>query len=82
MEITIQDQLRCVEREINKRQSVYPWLVARGKMTKGTQDKEIATMQAVYHTLVLAERLHLHRRFNQKQEQLKTEEVKSNVQEF
>lgn len=36
MEITIQDQLRCVEREINKRQSVYPWLVARGKMTKGT----------------------------------------------
>lgn len=65
MEITIQDQLRCVEREINKRQSVYPWLVARGKMTNGTKDKEIATMQAVYHTLILAERVHLHRRFNQ-----------------
>lgn len=74
MEITIQDQLRCVEREINKRQSVYPWLVARGKMTKGTQDKEIATMQAVYHTLVLAERVHLRRRFNQRQEAVNSKE--------
>lgn len=37
-------------------------------MTAGEKDKQIAAMQAVYNTLILAERTHLHRSCNQPQE--------------
>lgn len=65
MDISIQEQIKCVEREIAMRKSVYPRLVIKGKMTSGEKDKQIATMQAVYNTLILAERTHLHRSCNQ-----------------
>lgn len=68
MQISIQEQIKCVEREIAMRQRVYPRLVINGKMTAGEKDKQIATMQAVYNTLILAERAHLHRSCNQTQE--------------
>lgn len=65
MQISLSAQIKCVEREIAMRKRVYPGLVIKGKMTEGQKDREIATMQAVYQTLVLAERSHLHRNFNQ-----------------
>lgn len=65
MQISLSEQIKCVEREIQKRKWVYPNLVLAGKMTQGTKDKEIATMQAVYNTLILAERMQIHRSFNQ-----------------
>lgn len=68
MDISIQEQIKCVGREIAMRKSVYPRLVIKGKMTVGEKDKQIAAMQAVYNTLILAERVHLHRSCNQPQE--------------
>lgn len=65
MQISLSEQIRCVEREISMRKRVYPGLVIRGKMTEGQKDREIATMQAVYQTLILAERTHIHRACNQ-----------------
>lgn len=68
MQISIQEQIKCVEREIAMRKSVYPRLVIQGKMTIGEKDRQIAAMQAVYNTLILAHRTHLHRSWNQPQE--------------
>ena len=65
MEISIQEQIKCVEREIDMRKKVYPRLVINGKMTEGQKNKEIAAMNAVYNTLILAQRMHIHRSFNQ-----------------
>lgn len=65
MQISLSEQIRCVEREISMRKRVYPGLVIRGKMTEGQKDREIAAMQAVYQTLILAERTHIHRACNQ-----------------
>lgn len=65
MQISLSEQIRCVEREISMRKRVYPGLVIRGKMTEGQKDREIATMQAVYQTLILAERTHIHCACNQ-----------------
>lgn len=42
MQISLSEQIKCVEREIQKRKWVYPNLVLAGKMTQGTKDKEIA----------------------------------------
>lgn len=44
MEISIQEQIKCVEREIDMRKKVYPRLVINGKMTEGQKNKEIAAM--------------------------------------
>lgn len=63
--IDIKEQIKCVEREISMRERVYPRLVINGKMTAGQKDREIAAMKAVYNTLILAERQHLHRVCNQ-----------------
>jgi len=67
--ITISAQIKCVEREISMRERVYPNLVLKGKMTPAQKDREIATMKAVYNTLILAERTHLHLACNQPQEE-------------
>ena len=48
---TIDEQIRCVEREISYRTAVYPYRVVAGKMTEGTKNKEIALMEAVLATL-------------------------------
>lgn len=41
MQISLSEQIRCVEREISMRKRVYPGLVIRGKMTEGQKDREI-----------------------------------------
>lgn len=61
----ISNQIKCVEREIFKRESFYPNLIARGKMAPSTAEYEIACMKEVLNTLVLAERAHLDKKFNQ-----------------
>jgi hypothetical protein len=47
----IADQIACAEREINKREQVYPRLVASHKMTQGKADHEIECMKAILETL-------------------------------
>lgn len=41
------DKLRCVEREIAMRKTIYPKLVASGRMKQDEADREIAVMEAV-----------------------------------
>lgn len=53
--ITLAEQIRCVQREIAMRRSVYPRLIQSGKMKQGTADREIAAMEAVVQTLTRAE---------------------------
>lgn len=49
---TIDAQLKCVQREIEMREKVYPRRVAEGKMNKLHADHELATMKAVLQTLM------------------------------
>ncbi|MBX7132582.1 MAG: hypothetical protein K1X67_07910 [Fimbriimonadaceae bacterium] len=51
MSIPIHDQIKCVEREIALRRSVYARRVSSGSMTQEAADREIATMEAVLDTL-------------------------------
>lgn len=48
---TIDDQIRCVKREISQRGHVYPRLVSVGKMKQTDAEREIGTMSAVLATL-------------------------------
>jgi len=50
-QVTLRDQIACVEREITMRERVYPRWVAAGKMTPGKADAELAGMRAVLETL-------------------------------
>lgn len=61
----ISNQISCVEREIHMRKNVYPRLVAAGKKTKAAADYEIACMTEALNTLILAQRMHLDKSFNQ-----------------
>lgn len=49
--IDLSQQLKCVEREIEMRNRVYPRWVASKKLTQAKADQEIAAMQAVAKTL-------------------------------
>lgn len=51
MNVSLADQIACVEREITMRQRVYPNWVTRGRMTESNARKEIQRMQAVLETL-------------------------------
>ncbi len=51
---TIDDQIACVEREIRKRGSVYPRMVANKQMPQDRADREIALMREVLQTLLWA----------------------------
>lgn len=51
-DITIDDQIRCVRRELSFRQRCYVRFVQEGRMKQADADKEIATMQAVHQTLM------------------------------
>lgn len=50
--VSIEEQIRCVEREIGMRVQVYARRVLERRMTQGTADKEIAHMRAVLNTLL------------------------------
>lgn len=52
MPVSLERQLRCVKREIKKREGVYPRWVERGSMTKQQADEEIEAMRAVLATLL------------------------------
>ena len=49
--VTIEDQIKAVEREIGMRRRVYPNWVASKRMSQEKADKEIAAMEAVLETL-------------------------------
>ncbi len=61
----ISNQIKCVEREIKMRKSVYPRLVACGKKTSKEAEYEINCMIAVLNTLIIAQRNHLDKPWNQ-----------------
>lgn len=49
--VSLDQQIKEVEREIGMRFKVYAGRMSRGDMTKEDADKKIATMQAVLETL-------------------------------
>jgi hypothetical protein len=50
-DVSLPDQIACVEREIRMRERVYPRWVAIGKLTQDAADREILCMRAVLATL-------------------------------
>lgn len=48
---TLQEQIRCVERELALRKRVYPRFVLTGKMSAPKADQELACMEAVLRTM-------------------------------
>jgi hypothetical protein len=50
-EVSLEEQLACVDREISMRERVYARWVAEKRMTQKTADKEIEGMRAVRETL-------------------------------
>lgn len=51
MNVSLADQIACVEREIKMRERVYLNWITRGTMTETNARKEIHRMRAVLHTL-------------------------------
>ena len=51
-EITLEDQIAAVAREISFRERLYPRWVEQKKLTQKTADMEIARMKAVRETLM------------------------------
>ena len=51
MNITIEDQIKCVRREIAMRRRVYPRLVQRETMTQEQAAYELESMEAALRTL-------------------------------
>jgi hypothetical protein len=51
-QVTVEDQIACVRREIRMRQSVYPRWVDSGKMTPKKATDELEAMAAVLETLI------------------------------
>lgn len=49
--VTLDDQIACVQREIDMRVHVYANRVRAHQMTQKTADRELAHMRAVLHTL-------------------------------
>jgi hypothetical protein len=48
---TLEEQVKCAERELAMRKAVYPRWVGFGKMTQKKMDHEIECMRAVVETL-------------------------------
>jgi hypothetical protein len=47
MSVTLTEKLRCAERELKMRRSVYPRRVAQGKMDMPEMEHEIRCMEAI-----------------------------------
>lgn len=52
MDIDINEQIKCVRREINMRIRVYPRLVDLNRKKQSDADHELAAMKAVEQTLL------------------------------
>ena len=50
-EISLAEQLECVDRELSMRSRTYPRWVEQHKLTQALADKEMARMRAVRATL-------------------------------
>ena len=51
MPISLEQQIKCVGREIGLRRNVYPKFIISGRITQEKADYEIAAMEAVLATL-------------------------------
>lgn len=49
--MTIDDMIKCAEREVGMRERVYPRWVEAKKMSQAKADSEIATMKAIVEFL-------------------------------
>lgn len=49
--VSLNEQIRCVGRELGLRKNVYPRFLRSGRITQEKADHEIAAMEAVYETL-------------------------------
>lgn len=49
--ISLVEQIKCIERELALRASVYKKRIAEGKMSVSKAEREMATMRAVLYTL-------------------------------
>ena len=52
MQISLEEMISCVEREIGMRERVYPRWVEQKKLLQATADLELARMRAVRDVLV------------------------------
>lgn len=55
MTIGLDEQIKCVRREIAMRKHVYPRRVEQSKMTQQAANRELETMEAVLATLLAEE---------------------------
>lgn len=51
MTITIDQQIRCLAKEIERRKKVFPVLIEQGRFSEEMATSEIATMQQAMQTL-------------------------------
>lgn len=49
--VSLQDQIKCVAREVAMRKACYPKFISTGKMKPTEALRELTTMQAVLETL-------------------------------
>ena len=56
MTVSIQEQIKCVKREIGLRQRVYPRQIEAGRMSNAKATDELKRMQAVLKTLEQVEK--------------------------
>lgn len=54
---TLEEQLRCVERELAMRGNVFPKLIQKGRMKPAEAEHEILAMMSVHSTLKACEHL-------------------------
>ena len=52
MQISLEEMISCVEREIGMRERVYPRWVEQKKLLQATADQELARMRAVRDLLL------------------------------
>lgn len=50
-QVSLDDQVKAVEREIGMRRRVYPYRVSTNKMTQAQADRETRAMEAVLESL-------------------------------
>lgn len=51
MAITIEQQIRCLKNEVERRKNVFPALIEQGRYSEEKATSEIATMQQALQTL-------------------------------
>ena len=52
MEVSLDDQIACVRRELSMREKCYPGFVQKGQLSKAVADVELPRMRSVLSTLI------------------------------